>query len=526
MAGSIYQRRGFLDPLDTKQFPGSSGYWWGQGTNSMPGTQINGRLPGQTALERQARAVEAEKGYYHSMPGVVRSGGPYTGWDDRYGGGIDPRGPNNGGDPRFNSLVVPKFPGMDFGIEGMNKSLQSTPLPKYGETLSAVQKGAEALPGAFDRYSQEIDPTAYAAGQRGFNPQYNALTGGYENASRGYGTRFDTAGEGYQGDLGDLTRRDYEQQANFDKAQEDVYGRIAAGNQKAFSKYGIGTNSNAGLSSAGLSGLITSNSDAAVRLNLAKQARMDEAMGREQQRLGLGYGVEQNRYAADRQLETDIYGRRTADVERAQATERHLEEIKRATAGMNLEAAIRKVPTLAAAAADLARVQNMPLDDILKRAQTVEGLIRLMQQANYTGAELVGGANVSQPQYFDNNGLPNRYGPNIGNSGGGGGTGTNNAAGGEMRFNPKTGQMQMYTRDEMNTIRAGNVQNQGRFSPGVPFDPGRVGPGAGYELQNGNLVGTGGFGPGINWNDAYQRGGGNFQPRMQSYYDAIADRYQ
>jgi len=510
MAGSRYQRQGFLDPLDTKQFPGSSGYWFGQGTNSPSGVQINGRLPGQTALERQARQVEAER------------------FPDRYGGSVVngvaslPRSD----DPRFRALQVEKFPGMGFNdvIGDLSKNLKSVPLPKYGDTLKAVSTAAGGLSGAFDRYSQDIDPTAYAAGQRGFNPAYANLTGGYANKAYGIGDRYDEATGGYTGGLDDLTRRDYEQQANFDRAQEDVYGRIAAGNQRAFSKFGMGTNSNAGLSSAGLSGLITSNSDAALRLNLAKQQRMDEAMGREQQRLGLGYGAEQARAGFQLPLERDIYGQQVANVERAQATERHLEEIKRATAGMNLEAAIRKVPTLAAAAADLARVQNLPLNDIMQRAGTVEGLIRLLQQANYTGAELIGGANVSQPQYFDNNGLPNRYGPQVGN-GGGTSTGTNNAAGGEMRFNPKTGQMQMFTRDEMNAFRASNPANQARFSPGVPFDPLRNGPGAGYSDSTGELRGYGGFGPGMDWNASYNRPGGR-TVREQSYYDAIQDRYQ
>lgn len=534
-------RSGFLDPIGTRQFPGSSGYWWSSPTNAVPNQAIapGGLYPGDAARQRIGRDYGPDFDPYN-QPNVS---GPYSGWGPygsvgtRYGGGDYRGGPaqydpvtgrvrtdaNPTGDPRFNSIVQPKYPGTNLNdvIGGLSKTLQDTPLPKYGDTLAQFQKASSAIPGAFSDYQNVVGPAAfdqYAAGQRAYDPQYAGLTKGYLGTSGGIGGRYDTATGGYEGGLTDLTARDYGQQANFDKAQEDVYGRIAAENQKAFSKYGIGTNSNAGLSSAGLAGLITSNSDAAVRLNLAKQQRMDEAMQREQQRLGLGYGAEQARAGFQLGRGQYDYAAQQADVARAQLNAQQVQALRTQTAGLSLDAALRQAPALAAAAESAARLQNLPVDDILKRAQTVEGLIRLLGQANYTGVELRGGANVSQPQYFNNNGLPNRYGPATGTGGGS----TNGAAGGEMRYDPKTGQMRLYSRDEMNAVRASSPQYTGRGIVPNRYDQGGW-AGGGFVGSGGEVTGVGNFGQGMDWNAAYDRGR---TPQEQAYYDAVAGAYQ
>lgn len=413
---------GFLDPIRTRQFPGSSGYWWSSPTNAVPNQALvdGGLRPGDAARQR------IDRGYF-LPPGQTSAGGPYTGWGEwwkwgqpgqpgtRFDGTPGPGGGLN--DQDYTSVVHPKFgnvAGLDFNamIGGYGKALNDVPLPKYTNTLNEVQKAQETVPAAFDEYGKALD-TSLAHAQTDFDPRYSSLTSGYAGIQRGIGGGFNTATNQYTAGLADITARDYAGAQEFNQGQQDLYNRIAAENAKQFSKFNMGTNSNAGLSSAALGGLINSNSRAALDLELAGIEYNRRAREAEQGRLGLAQGAEQARAGFLSGQEQNIYGQQRADIDQAQRRQEYLQRITQEVGGLRLDAALRKSPALLQAAQAVSAAYNLSLDDIMKRAQTTEGLLRLLSQANYTGVELRGGANVSQPVGYDMTGLPNRYAPPI-----------------------------------------------------------------------------------------------------------------
>ncbi len=291
---------------------------------------------------------------------------------------------------QYTPVVTSKFPGM--GYEGDTTNLltttRNTPLPNYSDTLKQFTDAQGQIGGAFNRYKAGLDIGGYAAGQNALVSGLQPMAAGTNAALGGIGGRYDAATGQYTTGLNDLTQRDYGQQANYDAAQNDVYNRIAAGNNRAFSKFQIGTNSNAGLSSGAVGNLISANSDAAVRLNLAKQQRMDEAISRDQQRQGLGYGAQQANLGFQTGITQDIYGRNyNAQYQQPMAVQDKVQSLKLAVNQQGLEAAIKQAATMRDGAIMLQQITGLPIEDLQRRIAAYSGIANFHNQTSYTAVQ-------------------------------------------------------------------------------------------------------------------------------------------
>jgi hypothetical protein len=388
MARTSRTATGFLDPIETLQYPGSSGRWATSGTNS-PSREY---LPGLGYAGDAARA---------RMGGSTRPGN--SAW---WNPAATPTGTG------FTSLVQPKFPGAGYedAITGLMNDLKSnSALPDYKQTLSAVTSANKDLPGAFDKYQGALNIDDYAAGQRGLNPAFENLTAGYSDTARGIGTRYGQTVQDYTGAGGAVL------DANLENARQFRDTEIPASIADALGTVGKNLKLYDFANPGGYNSAIPAiGGREAVRATLPFRLEANRNYGNAlMARLPfLGDVASRNASLAGFNLgnESNIYGQQQGDIIRRQQTEDKIQNLKVQTAGLSLEAAIRKAPTLAAGAYELSRLYNLPVEDIMRRAQALGVVLGLQGQANYTGVEQNGGANVVEPQYFNNMGLPSRYG--------------------------------------------------------------------------------------------------------------------
>lgn len=404
----------FLSPVKNRYYPGSSGYWMGQPSNTGPNSLREPGLgyPGDAARKRMGVPTIDP-----SMSGV----NPLTG---RYGVGT---GTGTSAADLLKPYAITKNPALaglvgdlygDFGKSGSN-------IPGFDDYLKQHTGDVSGINKAFDAQSKAFDLEAYFKTQRDADAAATGLTGRYADTARGLvgdagasTSRYNVKGEA---DLAAVLANARDT-SNYDKSIQDALATVG-GNMNRSRIASLG----AGGSGGDSSGLARYGMRAAVQqtlpFRLQQQREVTDVLSRYLPFHGDVASREQNDIRLGLGNEGNIYGAQQGDVLRGKGTETSIQNLKLQVAGMNVDAAIRKLAASGQGVQQMVAVLGLPASLLTEKLRAAGMLGALDDQATWRGVDYLPGANVTDPRGYSPNlpnnypgapGLPNRYGPDTG----------------------------------------------------------------------------------------------------------------
>lgn len=469
---------GFLSPVANRYYPGSSGYWMGQGSSS-PANSV--RVPG---LGYPGDAARARMGVPTIDPAMNANGTATTVAGRRALG--------TSASDLLKPYAITKNPALaglvgdlygEFGKGGSN-------IPGFDDYLKQHTQDVSGVNRAFDDQSKAFDLTDYFATQRGADAAATGLTNRYADTSRGMVGAADASTSRYtsRGEV-DLAAvlANASDTSNYDKSIQDALAQVG-GNMNRSRIASIG----AGGSGGDSSGLARYGMREAVRqtlpYRLQQQREVTDVLSRYLPFHGDVASREQNDIRLGLGNEGNIYGAQQGDILRGKGTEQSLQNLKLQVAGMNVDAAIRKLAANGTGIQQMVAVLGLPASLLTEKLRAAGLLGALDDSATWRGVDYPPGANVTDPQGASPNlpndypgapGLPNRYSTETGTSGG---DRYGNPSG--VRYDLQGSDPNAYFSSlpqwAQNQRRGVPYQNSGRYPYPVGQDPRYVGSGTGY----------------------------------------------
>lgn len=403
------RRAGFLDPMETRQFPGSSGYWATSGTNAVANQNLfaGGGRPGDAARF----AMNPTSRY----PGVTYN--------------TRTPAPTSGSAALYEPIAITKNPWLKDFVGSLQTDLNkaSSTMPDFSKILADMQSSRSGINTSFDRYSDAMNLDDYIAAQRGGDAELRGrtdmLAGDVAGLSNRYGdvlADYERRGQGAL-DTELANARDFSDRL-IPQAVQDAYSQV----QKNAKLYDFAT---PGGYSSGLAGKIASESTRAALPFMLEGSRYTGNVLAKQLPFASDVASRQSNKITgfDYPAASQMYDRYGNVIGQEKATAANIQQMQMAVAREGVDMAIRRHVTDFQSAQMLAQAANLPVQVIMERAQAAGVLGGMSPLYQYEDVEYLPGANVRSPSYF-NNSLPgypqSRYGnTTTSNSGGGGGGG-------------------------------------------------------------------------------------------------------
>ena len=392
-----------LDPFAEKSFPGSSGYWGWQGSNTGPNSI---RVPG---LGYPGDVARARAGIPTIDPSVI--GGRFTLPKDRA----------QAGDPLYKARQVLKSPGVAAGAKGLMDRFNAGTgdIPGFDDFLKQQTGAMKDITDAYGRQKQSFDLSGYSAGQRAADAAASGLTGDYANTSRAIGEKYAGSDAEYAQQLRDIIARANAGLADYDKAANAIGDEQTQQLLGQISRYKIG-GGNLGVGSDELRKIARGVGDIRLPLEREKIAKRYDLL------TGLELPADREiatrnaaRYTGfDLPVEQQIYGAKQGDILRSKQTESQLKNLEMSVAGMSSAAAEQYLKSLSLPVELIQQILQRHNQTLAGKIGNLSGLGSLEDQAYYRGLEYTPGASLTSPQYYSPNlggypdytPMPSRYG--------------------------------------------------------------------------------------------------------------------
>jgi len=393
-----------LDPFAEKSFPGSSGYWGRQGSNTGPNSI---RVPG---LGYPGDVARARAGVPTIDPSVI---GGRAGFTSGTG--------NSGAASLYKPLQILKSPGVAAGVKSLMDQFNAGTgdIPGFDDFLKKQAGATQDLTDAYGRQKQSFDLSGYSAGQRAADAAASGLTGDYANTSRAIGEKYAGSDAEYAQQLKDIIARAQAGLGDYDKAANAIGDAQTGSMIGQLSRYKMG-GGNLGLGSDELRKIARGVAD--VRLPLEREKinkRYDLLTGLELPADREIATRNAARYAGfDLPVEQQIYGAKQGDVLRSKQTESQLKNLEMSVAGMSSAAAEQYLKSLSLPVELIQQILQRHNQTLAGKIGNLSGLGSLEDQAYYRGLEYTPGASLTSPQYYSPNlggypdytPMPSRYG--------------------------------------------------------------------------------------------------------------------